>query len=111
MDQSSFGNLGSCGGGGVIRDDKGNFVAGFSASYGMGTNTRGELQAVQYGLLLCMQGRLFSVQLESDSKMIVDWLQGKALPYALQDIWEEISSCYSTLTCYKIFGAVADCTC
>lgn len=46
MDGSSFGNLGSCGGGGVIRDDEVNFVPGFSASYGTGTNTRGELQAV-----------------------------------------------------------------
>lgn len=73
MDGSSFGNLGSCGGGGVIRDDEGNFVSGFSASYGTGTNTRGELQPVRDGLLLCMQRRLFSVQLESDSKMIVDW--------------------------------------
>ncbi|XP_022852508.1 uncharacterized protein LOC111374112 [Olea europaea var. sylvestris] len=55
IDGSSLGNPGPCGGGGVIRDHHGNMIAGFSATYGFGSNNEAELRVVINGVELCKE--------------------------------------------------------
>lgn len=66
-DGSSSGNLDSSGGGGVIRDLAGSFLAGFYARYERGTNNRVELKAILDGLHSCLKLNYLSVDLETDS--------------------------------------------
>ncbi|KAF6141065.1 hypothetical protein GIB67_006510 [Kingdonia uniflora] len=53
-DGSSILNPGPCGGGGVVRDWVGNFVYGYTMSFGEGTNTITEVLALLYGLKACV---------------------------------------------------------
>lgn len=68
---------------------EGFFVAGFSASYGTGTNTEAELAAVRDGLKLCIQLSLTHINLDSDSCLVVDWLMYKSEVYMWLK-WEEV---------------------
>lgn len=70
----SLGNSGPSGEGAVIRDDKGHMVAAFSKTYGEGTNTKAEVLGVLDGLKLCNRLGLEKVEVESDSKVGVEWL-------------------------------------
>ncbi|MER8284579.1 reverse transcriptase-like protein, partial [Acinetobacter baumannii] len=47
------GNLGSCGGGGIIRDSLGNIKAAFSEKFDHETNNRAELSALTSCVRLC----------------------------------------------------------
>ncbi|KAJ0103257.1 hypothetical protein Patl1_03683 [Pistacia atlantica] len=49
VDGCCWGNPGSCGGGGVIRDVRGIFKGAFSSSFGHGTNNEAELRALLAG--------------------------------------------------------------
>ena len=73
-DGSALGNPGIAGGGGVIRDWAGNWVAGFSRKIGVATSLVAELWAIRDGLMLCIDRRLTMVEVESDAKVVVDML-------------------------------------
>ncbi|XP_058114379.1 uncharacterized protein LOC131257616 [Magnolia sinica] len=66
------------GGGGIYRGDKGNFLFAFSTGYGLGSNKRAELHAVYDGLILCLDNGLDKIEVESDSKVVIDLLFGKS---------------------------------
>ncbi|XP_042951060.1 cytochrome c oxidase subunit 5b-1, mitochondrial-like isoform X2 [Carya illinoinensis] len=54
----------------IIRDDRGNVVAGFAHSYGHSTNTVAECRAFVEGLRLCKQLGLRNIFVESDSSVV-----------------------------------------
>lgn len=70
IDGSCSGNPGSCGGG-VICDNRGNFMAAFSKRFRDGTNNGTKLQALISGLRFCQELGLVNVCLESDSELVV----------------------------------------
>lgn len=92
-DGSSRNNAGSLGGGGILRDMDGNFKAAFSAHFGVGTNNGAELRAMLEGIRLCKRLSFFNVIIESDSKLVVDWVRsGNCTLWYLWDYWNEFIS-------------------
>ncbi|KAL0016957.1 hypothetical protein SO802_004026 [Lithocarpus litseifolius] len=71
-DGSSLGNPGLAGGGGLIRDENGDWVVGFARKIGIANSFMAELWALRDGLLLCLQTHVRAVIVEMDSKVIVD---------------------------------------
>lgn len=57
--------------GGIIREDQGKFIGGFSVWYGTRTNTLAELLALRHGLLMCLAMNIAQVCVESDSMVVV----------------------------------------
>ncbi|KAK0598182.1 hypothetical protein LWI29_032329 [Acer saccharum] len=89
-DGSCRGNPGNSGGGGVIRDCHGMAIAAFSSFFGNGTNNSAELKAIMEGIRLCKRLLHFNVIIESDSRIVVDWLRkGRCSLWYLWDFWED----------------------
>ena len=65
---------GSAGCGGVVRDDRGEWVAGFSRRIGATNSFMAELWGLRDGLILCSNLHLPSLIIELDAKAIVDAL-------------------------------------
>ncbi|KAI9197531.1 hypothetical protein LWI28_000037 [Acer negundo] len=85
------GNLGNSGGGGIIRDCHGMAKAAFSSCFGNGTNNSAELKAILEGIRLRKRLLYFNVIIESDSRIVVDWLRkGSCTLWYLWDFWEYI---------------------
>lgn len=83
VDGSVLGNPGSAGAGIVLRDASGCVKAALSVSLGSCTNVEAEILAAVHGLRLVSSSPSFAgsrIILESDSKMLVDWLHLK-LPW------------------------------
>ena len=75
MDGSSFGNPGLAGGGGVIREEAGNWVVGYSRKIGVTSSFDAELWALRDGLTICVNKNFQSVEVELDAKAIIDVLK------------------------------------
>ncbi|XP_042988584.1 uncharacterized protein LOC122316111 [Carya illinoinensis] len=75
IDGSSLGNPGLAGGGGIFRDKKGRTVAGFASYYGEASNTVAEGRALLDGLQMAQQLGLKDFMVESDSTVMVGWIQ------------------------------------
>lgn len=75
VDGGCCGNPRAAGGGGILWDSNGDVVVGFSHYYGQATNNIAECKAVLDGLRLCKQLRLRDVLIESDSLVIINWLE------------------------------------
>lgn len=73
-DGSSTASSGTSGGGGLIRDDRGNWVVGFSRKIGKVNSFLAEIWALRDGLILCNQLNLNAVMVELDAKALVDAL-------------------------------------
>nr|XP_023896924.1 uncharacterized protein LOC112008814 [Quercus suber] len=73
-DGSSSGNPGPAGCVGVLRDENGNWLFGFSRKIGITTSFVAELWAVREGLSLCLHKNFPAVVLELDAKSIYDVL-------------------------------------
>ena len=71
---ASLGNLGVAGGGGVIRDECGEWVVGFARNIGVANNFIVELWAFRDGLSLCIDRNFNCVEVELDAKSIIDTL-------------------------------------
>ena len=71
---SSLINLGKIGGGGILRNDYGYIIYGFSIPFGEGSNNQAEVQAATYGLNWCIQYSFRNIVLEVDSKLLTKWL-------------------------------------
>ncbi|XP_058076430.1 uncharacterized protein LOC131225018 [Magnolia sinica] len=71
VDGSSRGNPGLSGGGGVCRNDKGDFLFGFAFGYGVMSNIGAEIRAAHDGLLLCIEKGFSKVVVESDSELVI----------------------------------------
>nr|POF24256.1 putative ribonuclease h protein [Quercus suber] len=73
-DRSSLGNLGIAGGGGLIRNDRGNWIKGYARSIGITAGVAVELWALRDGIKLCLSLNLQAVEVELDAKLVVDLL-------------------------------------
>lgn len=74
-DGSSLGNSGRARGGGLIRDDKGEWVKGYARAIECTTSVAAELWVLRDGIKLCISLKLPTVIFELDAKLIVDLLQ------------------------------------
>lgn len=72
MDGSSIGNLGMAGGGGVIRDEEGNWVIGYARKIGSANSFQAELWTLRDVLFMCLQPHSQAVIIEMDAKAIID---------------------------------------
>ena len=71
-DGSATGNSSLAGGGGLIRDENGDWVTSFVRRIGSTNSFLVELWALHDGLHLCLQANAHSVIIEVDAKAIVD---------------------------------------
>lgn len=73
---SSVGNSGKAGGGGLIQNQEGGWVKGFSRAIGISSSVDAELWALRYGLRICCSMGLQALEIEIDSKVVADWAVG-----------------------------------
>ena len=73
-DGLALGEHGSAGCGGVIRDEGGHWVAGFSKQIGYTGCFAAELWGLREGLLLCYNLNIQLLEIEVDAKSVVDVL-------------------------------------
>ena len=70
----SIGNLGLSGGGGLIRNTKGEWVRGFAKAIGVTTSVASELWALRDRIRLYIALKIPTVIIELDAKPVVDLL-------------------------------------
>ena len=70
-----MGNPGLAGGGGIIRNDKGEWVKGFARAIRSTTSVAAELWSLRDGIRLCITLKLPAVEIELDSKLVVDLMK------------------------------------
>ena len=73
-DGSASETLGVAGGGGVVRDERGNWVIGSARNTGRASSFTAELWALRDGLSICFARNFLMVEVEMDAKAIVDML-------------------------------------
>lgn len=72
IDGSALGNPGRAGCGGIIRNDRGDWLGGFSRCIEVTTSFIAELWALRDGLNLCHNMHLQDVDIQIDAKAVVD---------------------------------------
>ena len=77
-DDSANGNPSLAGCGGVIRDDSGQWIVGFSKCIGITSSFATELWGLKEGLISCCNLNITSLEMEFDAKVIVDILNKPA---------------------------------
>lgn len=88
VDGSSLGNPGA---GGAIRDYKGNLISGFAINSGIQSNNFAEFMGLLQGLRIVRFLGLLRVEIEMDSKVVIDWLKKKRCGlWYLENYWEEL---------------------
>ena len=71
-DGSARGNPGLAGGGGLIRNEKGEWVKGYARAIGITTSVAAKLWALRDGICLCIALKLPAVEIELDAKVVID---------------------------------------
>ncbi|KAK9991878.1 hypothetical protein SO802_026863 [Lithocarpus litseifolius] len=66
------------GGGGLIRDDKGDWIKGYARAIGITTNVAAESWALRDGIRLCIALKIPVVIIELDAQVVVDLLKKNA---------------------------------
>lgn len=77
VDGSCKGNLGSCGGGGILRDDQNRFRVTFSKKLADGTNKSAKILALIYGVKLCKRLEFKQISIKIDYELVVGWIPKK----------------------------------
>ena len=93
VDGASRGNPGHSGGGGIIRNHRGEMIKAFSNYYGVCTNMVAEFRALEEGLFLAIELglELSELVVESDSKVLVEMLKkSKCDQWQLLMHWKEV---------------------
>ena len=72
---SSLGNPGLADGGGLIRNEKGEWVKGYARAIGNTTSAAAELWALRDGIRLCIALKLQAVVIKLDSKLMVELIK------------------------------------
>ncbi|MQL72146.1 hypothetical protein Taro_004485 [Colocasia esculenta] len=91
VDGVSKGNPGKCGGGGCIRDSRGNFICGFSFFYGTGNSIVAEARALHDGLKLALDRNIRISVLFSDSATLIRAIAAGRYPHwAVYPWWRGI---------------------
>lgn len=73
VDGNSLGNPGQAGEG-VIRNEKGSVLAAFATNFEIASNNETEMRALLVRLNLCQEIGVTHVDIESDSKIVEDWI-------------------------------------
>ncbi|XP_069150536.1 uncharacterized protein [Solanum lycopersicum] len=90
-DGSALPNSGKIGGGGILRDHKGNLHYAFSIPFGLGTNNIAEIEAARYGLHWCEQHGYRNIILEVDSEILCKWISNTiSIPWRYQHTLQQI---------------------
>ncbi|KAG2667275.1 hypothetical protein I3760_15G106100 [Carya illinoinensis] len=90
-DGSSRGNPGRASAGGVLRDENGKLIKAFSTPLDNGTNNYAELMGLLIGVRTFFLLVLNYVEIELDSKIVVNWLRLAKCPvWYLEDYWDEL---------------------
>lgn len=71
-DGAVIGSMGLAGCGGIVRDDHGGWLVGFSRHIGIADSFVAELWGLKDGLILCCNLNITSIVVELDAKAIVD---------------------------------------
>lgn len=75
----------------MVRNDRGQLSIAFIDHYGKGTNTGEEVKEICDDFKLCAQRNLLDIEVESDPKVLINWLlRHGSCPWYLFDIWEQI---------------------
>ena len=74
---SSLGNLGLAGKGGLIRNDRGEWIRGYVRAIGSTTSATVELWALRDGIRPCIALNLQAVVFELDAKLVIDLTKRK----------------------------------
>ena len=74
-DGAAKGSPGPSGGGGVLRDNRGMFLRGFAANFGMGSAFKAELLAAEIGLEMAVQLGIQKIILQMDNKACLEGLK------------------------------------
>lgn len=72
---------GLAGGGGLLRDHHGKWIKGFRRAIGWANSLHAELWAVRDGPSLCIQLNIPEIEIELDTKSVVDLLNSNIVPY------------------------------
>ncbi|KAK4420100.1 hypothetical protein Salat_2422900, partial [Sesamum alatum] len=73
VDGAARGNPGNAGIGGVLRDFKGDFIAGFMNYIGFNTNNESKLLALWNGLKMAKELQITNIILETDSILTLNY--------------------------------------
>ena len=73
-DGSASEQLGVAGGGGIVRDEKGNWVIGFARNIGRASSFTAELWPLRDGFSICLARNFLTLEVEMDAKILVDML-------------------------------------
>lgn len=76
--------------GGVIRDHRGECLGAVAGPVGRGSSLAAEALALHAGLQMLNRGHFSSVQIQSDSKVLVDQIGKKAPAWYLDTVWADI---------------------
>ncbi|XP_059277795.1 uncharacterized protein LOC132031972 [Lycium ferocissimum] len=87
-----------CGGGGVIRNDKGKLIQAYSMNLGKGTSNCAEAKALQHGTEWCISEGWRKIIVESDSLLVVQAIQGK-----VADKLAQVGHSHNDIVTYKEF--------
>ncbi|XP_060202921.1 uncharacterized protein LOC132631356 [Lycium barbarum] len=100
--------------GGILRNDKGDFIMAFSYSVDCETNNHAEALAAEFGINWCIQQGLNNIILELDSQIIANMLKEKGtdnlkLKHIISRITGLINgNAVQTAHCYREANSVAD---
>ncbi|KAM5585459.1 hypothetical protein ABKV19_004710 [Rosa sericea] len=118
VDGSRRNKSGCIGGGGVIRNESGEWVAGFAANLGTGKVIEAELKALHKGLEFASNSGWSPLEVETDSKLAVNLLSNVGELYQDHHLIQLIKNCNAlfnqnlrwTLShVYRQQNCVADC--
>ncbi|KAK9995287.1 hypothetical protein SO802_019973 [Lithocarpus litseifolius] len=95
--------LGLAGGGGLIRDDAGRWVAGFARKIGKINSFLAELLALRDGLFLCQQMNVTTLVIELDGKGLVDAFTNPSYSNAVvSSLFDDCKQLVTRLSYYRI---------
>ena len=114
-DGSSMGNPGLAGGGGLIRNERGEWIKGYARAIGITTSVAAELWALRDGICLCSALNFPAVIVELDSKLVVDLLNKEldnpnGIDVLVSDCRESLKAipCVRIQHCYREANKCAD---
>lgn len=96
MDGSSLNNLRMARVGGLLKDNFGVWISGFSLNMGITTNNMAKLGAVHQGLILAWELGFKFIQLEFDYDSVLSWLTRKTSSFPL-NVFPLICDCTSLM--------------
>ncbi|KAH9293663.1 hypothetical protein KI387_041132, partial [Taxus chinensis] len=91
FDGASKGNLGLAGGGGILRNNEGDWLFVYVGPLGWQTNNMAEARALLWGVLLAKEKGFKDIQIEGDSLIIINALNNQgSINWPLRNILNDV---------------------